>query len=192
MRFHTLTEEVVMKKSAIAAAISLAAFGSGLPAAADEHDTLARFKGGIGVIPVSSGVVAAGGNETQLTSEVVNRNFVRGVQPAGQIWVIETLDARVRATGHIKVEGKGLILGGGDNAGRATGQSVFATLICEAPPGPFTRRNTTLAGVQLAPNGDFKIDDMLSPAPPFACASPMLLIRTAGSGNWFAVGILDQ
>lgn len=156
-----------------------------LSAAADD-DTLARFKGGIGVIPVSSGVAPVA---SQLTSEVVNRNFVRGVQPAGQIWVINKLDARVRANGHITVDGKGLILGGGNSAGRATGQSVFATLICEAVA-PFTQRSTTLAGVQLAPNGDFKIDDMLSPAPPFECASPMLLIRTAGTGNWFAVGIL--
>jgi hypothetical protein len=38
-------------------------------------DTLASFKGGIGVIPVSSGVGTAG------TSEVVNRNIIRGVQP---------------------------------------------------------------------------------------------------------------
>jgi len=161
-----------------------------LSAAAD-NDTLARFKGGIGVLPVSSGVVVAANNTTQLTSEVVNRNFVREVQPAGQIWVIDKLDARVRANGHIKVDGKGLILGGGNNAGRATGQSVFATLICNAAA-PFTQFSTTLTGVLLANNGDFKIDDMLSPAPPFDCASPMLLIRTAGSGNWFAVGILKE
>lgn len=163
--------------------------GAALPlAAAADDDTLARFKGGIGVIPVSSGVAPV---VSQLTSEVVNRNFVRGVQPAGQIWVIDKLDARVRANGHIKVDGKGLILGGGNSAGRATGQAVFATLICAAAA-PFDQFSTTLTGVVLADNGDFKIDDMLSPAPPFDCASPMLLIRTAGSGNWFAVGILKQ
>jgi hypothetical protein len=158
-----------------------------LSAAAD-NDTLARFKGGIGVIPVSSGVAPV---VSQLTSEVVNRNFVRGVQPAGQIWVIEKLDARVRMNGHIRVKGEGLILGGGNNAGRATGQSVFATLICEAAA-PFVERSTNLAGVLLAPNGDFEINDTLAPLPPFECASPMLLIRTAGSGNWFAVGIPRQ
>jgi hypothetical protein len=110
---------------------------------------------------------------------------------SGQIWVIDKLDARVRASGNITVRGKGLILGGGNNAGRATGQRVFATLICEAAA-TFTERSTTLTGVLLADNGDFKIDDTLSPALPlpFACPSPMLLIRTAGSGNWFAVGIL--
>jgi len=158
-----------------------------LSAAADDN-TVARFKGGIGVIPVSSGVAPV---VSQLTSEVVNRNFVRGVQPAGQIWVIDKLDARVSMNGHIRVKGKGLILGGGNNAGRATGQSVFATLICEAAA-PFVERSTTLTGVLLAPNGDFEINDTLAPLPPFECASPMLLIRTAGSGNWFAVGIPRQ
>ena len=161
-----------------------------LPVLADDSDTLARFKGGIGVIPVSSGVASVA---SQLTSEVVNRNFVRGVQPAGQIWVIKDLDAHVKTDGAIKVRGKGLILGGGNNAGRATGQSVFATLICDAvAPAPFIPHSTNLAGVQLEDNGNFKIDDVLMPALPVVCDNPMLLIRTAGSGNWFAVGILDD
>jgi len=171
-----------MLKRALAGALFLGAV-SALSAMAAE-DTIARFKGGIGVIPVSSGVAPV---VSQLTSEVVNRNFVRGVQPAGQIWVIDKLDARVRANGQITVRGKGLILGGGNNAGRATGQSVFATLICDVTT--FTQYSTTLTGVPLADNGDFKIDDTLSIPAQFVCASPMLLIRTAGSGNWFAVGI---
>ena len=173
-----------MVKKALACTLFLGVVCA-MPAAAAD-DTIARFKGGIGVTPVSSGVAPVA---SQLTSEVVNRNFVRGVQPAGQIWVIDKLEARVRANGHIRVDGKGLILGGGNSAGRATGQAVFATLICEAAA-PFNQSSTSLTGVVLADNGDFVIDDMLSPAPPFACASPMLLIRTAGSGNWFAVGIL--
>jgi hypothetical protein len=148
---------------------------------ADEN--LARFKGGIGVIPVSSGV------GTAATAEVVNRNIVRGIQPPGQLWRITDLDALIKTNGDIKVQGKGLVLAGGNSAGRATGQSVFATLICEANA-PFTERSTNTAGVLLADNGDFRIDDVLTPIPPADCASPMLLIRTAGSGNWFAAGIL--
>jgi hypothetical protein len=149
-------------------------------------DTLVEFKGGIGVIPVSSGV------GTAATAEVVNRNIVRGVQPAGQIWVIDQLEAEVKTNGEIKVIGKGLILGGGNNAGRATGQSVFATLICEAAAS-FTERNTNLTGVPLSPDGDFEIDDELTPWPPAGladCVSPMLLIRNAAGLAWFAVGIL--
>lgn len=147
-------------------------------------DTLAKFEGGIGVIPVSSGV----GTATTVT--VVNRNIVRGVQPAGQIWVIRKLEAEVTTNGAIKVEGEGLVLGGGNNVGRATGQNVFATLICEAAA-PFTERHSDLAGVPLGPNGNFEIDDVLSPAPT-TCASPVLLIRNAANLNWFAAGILDE
>jgi len=164
------------------ASILLLGVASSLAAAAD--DTIARFKGGIGVIPVSSGV------GTGTTATDVNRNIVRGVQPPGQIWVIDKLDARVRANGQIRVDGKGLILAGGNNAGRAPALSVFATLICEAAA-PFTERSTNPAGVPLAADGDFKIDDMLSPLPPFDCASPMLLIRNTAGGAWFAVGILQ-
>jgi hypothetical protein len=181
-----------MKKILFVASLVILSGGLfALSVSADE--TLAKFKGGIGVIPVSSGVAPVA---SQLTSEVVNRNFVRGVQPAGQIWVIKDLDAHVKTNGAIKVNGKGLILGGGNNAGRAAGQRVFATLICDVPvtmpPTPFTQHSTTLTGVPLADNGDFKIDDVLAPALPVVCDNPMLLIRTAGSGNWFAVGILDD
>jgi len=147
------------------------------------HNTLVRFQGGIGVIPVSSGV------GTAATAEVVNRNIVRGVQPAGQIWVIRKLEAKVKTNGDIKVEGKGLILGGGDNAGRATGQSVFATLFCGTTT--ITEHSTTAVGVPLAADGDFEIDDVLMPIPTGGCASPRLLIRNAANLGWFAVGILD-
>ena len=122
----------------------------------------------------------------------MNRNIVRGVQPAGQIWVIRKLEAEVTTNGDIKVEGEGLVLGGGNSVGRATGQRVFATLICEATA-PFTERNSDLAGVPLAPNGDFRIDDVLSPAPT-TCDSPVLLIRSVAppNMNWFAAGILTS
>ena len=150
-------------------------------------DTLAKFKGGIGVHPVSnvSGTANADGSFPNVT-----RNIVRGVNPAGQVWVIDDLDARVSTSGDIKIRGKGPILAGGDSAGRASGQMVFATLICETAA-PFTARNTSAAGVPLADNGDFKIDDVLTPLPAGGCASPMLLIRSTGGGTWFAVGILS-
>src|SRR5262249_25561819 len=103
-----------------------------LPAAADEL----KFKGGIGVIPVSSGVAVPPTLATAPVVESVNRNIVRGVQPAGQIWVINDLDGKVKG-GRITVQGTGLVLGGGNSAGRATGQFVLATLICQAAA-PFT------------------------------------------------------
>ena len=154
------------------------------PLAAHADDSLVQFKGGIGVIPVSSGVGAAA------TAEVVNRNIARGVQPPGQPWVISALNAQVRTDGSIEVRGRGLLLAGGNGVGGTGGQSVFATLICEAAA-PFVLHNTTLTGVPLAPNGDFTIEDVLSPPPPTPCASPVLLIRNVAAGAWFAAGIPD-
>lgn len=116
----------------------------------------------------------------------MNRNVVRGVQPPGQIWVIRELRAEVRDDGRIRVQGRGLLLGGGNGIGGNANASVFATLICEAAA-PFTLHNTTLAGVALEPDGDFKIDDVLTPVP-VDCASPVLLIRNV-AGAWFAAGI---
>jgi hypothetical protein len=157
--------------------------GVGCSFAAAGGDTLVRFNGGIGVIPVSS---AAGVANADGTSSAVNRNVVRGVNPPGQIWRIADLQAEVSVDGRIRVSGKGLLLAGGNALGGNAGQSVFATLICEAAA-PFTLHNTTVTGVALEQNGDFEIDDVLTPVPS-ACASPVLLIRNV-AGAWFAAGI---
>jgi hypothetical protein len=150
--------------------------------AASGRDQLARFDGGIGVIPVSN--VAVNATTGVLT---VTRNVVRGVNPPGQIWVIADLKADVDLDGRISVRGRGLLLGGGNSIGQNANQSVLATLICEAAA-PFTLHNTAAAGVPLEPNGDFRIDDTLDPPVPSDCASPVLLIRNTG-GVWFAAGI---
>ncbi len=153
-----------------------------LSAAAD--DSLVKFKGGIGVIPVSS---AAGALNADGTSPNVNRNVVRGVNPPGQLWRIADLRADVKADGSVKVRGRGLLLAGGNGIGGNAGQSVRATLLCEvANP---VLRDTGLVPLEL--NGDFRIDDVLNPAPPADCASPVLLIRNPG-GAWFAAGILKR
>jgi len=151
-------------------AVALAALGFCLSAAAD--DRLARFEGGIGVIPTGSA------NTT-----------VRGVAAAGQIWVISRLSADIRSDGSISVDGRGLLLGAGNTVGTTNNVSVIATLICETAA-PFTERST--AGVPLEPNGDFRINDRISV--PSDCASPVLLIRNAtpnaaGVRGWFAAGI---
>jgi len=161
-------------KVALAGALCLL-LGSSLVA---KDDSLVRFDGGIGVIPVSN-VAVAGAVTT------VSRNIVRGVNPPGQIWVIDALKADVDNDGRIKVRGRGLLLGGGNGIGSNANQSVMATLICEAAA-PFTLRNTGL--VPLDASGDFHIDDVLDPAPTGECASPVLLIRNGG-GAWFAAGI---
>ena len=188
-----------MFKKALACTMLLSAVCS-LPAAAD---TPLQFKGGIGVHPVSSvtGCPAAPApcvtdpDDTispPPTPPTVNLNIVRGVSPAGQIWVINDLVATVHSDGHITVNGKGLVLAGGNNAGRPpAGAAVIATLIC-ATAAPFTQFSTSSAGVLLSPTGDFQINDTLSSPPPAGCnASPMLLIRNAANLGWFAVGIYN-
>jgi hypothetical protein len=122
----------------------------------------------------------------------VNRNVVRGQQPAGQIWLIDKLDAHVSANGNITVHGKGLVLGGGNNAGGVpAGLSVLATLSCSSS-GNFALSSTPLAGVAVSPNGDFQINAMLSPKPTFAsCTNPLLLIQSAANFHWFALGIVN-
>jgi hypothetical protein len=151
-------------------------------------DTLVRFKGGIGDIPVSN---VAGTANPDGTFPNVTRNIVRLVNPAGQIWVISALRADVKVDGSIYVDGRGLLLGGGNQIGFNANASVFATLICEAVA-PFTEHSANAAGVALAPNGDFQIDDVLAPAPPAVCDSPVLLIRNVADQSWFAAGIPKQ
>jgi hypothetical protein len=161
-----------MVRGLLVALVALAIAGI---AAAQENTDL-TFRGAIGVIPVTG--VAAGG--------AVNLNVVRGVNPAGP-WRIADLDADVRSDGHIRVKGRGLLLAAGNGIGTNAGASVFATLFC-GPAATATAHSSNR--VALEADGDFRIDDLLSPAPPTFCDIPVLLIRNgAGSGVWFAAGI---
>jgi hypothetical protein len=157
---------------------------SALRGAAQEN-SLVRFKGGIGVDPVSDVVVSTA--TPPVTT--VTANTVRGISPPGQIWVIAGLDAGVNTDGRILVRGRGLLLGGGNGIGTNGGQSVFATLFCGAAASA-TASSSNTTGVPLAADGDFVIDDVLSPAPASPCDTPVLLIRTtAGTNAWFAAGV---
>jgi hypothetical protein len=150
----------------------------------DRADTLVRFKGGIGVDPISNVTVSG-------TTITASPNTVRGVSPPGQIWVIAGLTATVSVDGRIRVSGRGLLLGGGNGIGTNGGQSVFATLFC-GPAASASASSTSVTGVPLEADGDFTIKDVLSPAPPNPCATPVLLIQTTGGTHpWFAAGIED-
>ena len=102
-------------------------------------------------------------------------------------WRIADLDADVRSDGRIRVKGRGLLLAAGNGIGTNAGANVFATLFC----GPATAATAHSSNrVALDADGDFRIDDQLSPALPGSCSTPVLLIRNgAGSGVWFAAGI---
>jgi hypothetical protein len=157
-------------------ALAALAFTGIASAQTDNLNIELRFKGGIGVIPVTG--VAANGT--------VNLNVVRGVNPAGP-WRIADLEAQLRSDGRIRIGGKGLLLAAGNGIGTNAGASVRASLFCGAAA-IATEHDTNLAGVPLAPNGDFTINDLLTPLPPTPCDHPVLLIRSVG-GVWFAAGI---
>jgi len=145
-----------------------------------QENTGLKFKGGIGVIPVT-GVTASG---------TTNLNIVRGVNPAGP-WRITDLVAIVGADGHITVRGRGLLLAAGNGIGTNAGASVHATLFC-GPAATATAFDE--AGVALESDGDFTIDDFLTGIGPLPspCENPVLLIRNGalpGQGVWFAAGI---
>ena len=169
----------MMKK----AAVLLMALGIVAQLKAHERDALARFDGAVGVIPVANG---AGPANVDGTLPNVKLNVVRGIPPGAGPWRIADLKAEIDLYGRIKVRGKGLLLASGNSIGQNANQRVFATLVCEAVA-PFVEHSSTLAGVPLEANGDFRIDDILSPVPS-SCASPVLLIRNTG-GVWFAAGI---
>jgi len=144
-------------------------FVVGAMAQSARAQNLVMFNGGIGDITTGSADTT-----------------VLGVPAAGQIWVIRNLTAEVRVGGLIQVNGQGLLLGAGNAIGSNANASVFATLFC-ANDGNVAH-STSAAGVPLQVNGDFRIQDSLSPAPPNTCTSPVLLIRSTG-GAWFAAGI---
>jgi hypothetical protein len=164
------------------AAVVLFALGIIGPVSAQQRDLLARFDGGIGVIPVSNG---AGPVNPDGTFPNVKLNVVRGVFPGAGPWRIAELRADIDTEGRIRARGRGLLLASSNSIGQNANQSVFATLICEAAA-PFVEHNTAFS-VPLEANGDFRIDDTLNPVPS-SCPSPVLLIRNKG-GVWFAAGI---
>jgi hypothetical protein len=169
-------------KNVLRALIAVALLTGTVATAAMADGILVKFKGGIGVNPVSS---VAGTPNADGTFPNVNRNDVRGIPPGGQPWVIESLKANVMVDGRIRVDGRGLLFSGGNGIGTAGGQQVKAVLFCGPVPG-FTTHNSGL--VALEPDGDFTIDGVLDPTPPNSCDNPVLLIVNSG-GRWFAAGI---
>ncbi len=155
--------------------VALVAVGISGIATAQENTDL-KFRGGIGVIPVT-GVAATG---------AVNLNVVRGINPAGP-WRIADLDATVTSDGHIRAKGRGLLLAAGNGIGTNAGASVFASLFCGAAA---TATEHDSGRVALDADGDFRISALLTPALTGTCDTPVLLIRNGGaSGVWFAAGI---
>jgi len=148
--------------------------------AAAPHNGDVRFDGGIGVIPVIG--VSAGPPAAAVL------NVVRGVNPGGIPWRIEKLKANWNHDGNVHIDGKGLVLAGGNSAGTRGGISaVMASFFCGAG---VTTPMLTTGAIPLDLAGNFKFDGEGFAIPPDPCDSPVLLIRTT-SGAWLAAGIAD-
>lgn len=156
----------MMKKTLSAGLLSLASLA---PLAAHAADPLVRFEDGIGSQPLRSGGTP---------------NVVQGVNPGGLPWVISRLSADVSTDGQVRVDGRGLLLAGGNGIATNGNQSVRARLFCGGVPS-----DSDL--VPLDARGDFRITGLLSPIPTSPCVSPTLLI-VSGGGAWFAAGIPKQ
>jgi hypothetical protein len=162
------TQEDTMRHLIRALALAAATIA---PFAAAAADLLVRFEGGIGSQPLRASAPG-----------VPATNDVNGTPPGGRPWLISGLSADVRTDGSIRVEGRGLILGGGATIGTGGGQSVRARLYCAGVP------HDSIDLVPLEANGDFRIGGFLGATPPAVCSNPALLIINA-NGSWFAAGI---
>lgn len=155
-----------MIRSALAAAVLAT-----LSTAALADDNLVRFEGAVGSQPLRSGGLT---------------NDVFGVLPGGRPWLISGLSAFVKKDGRVSVVGRGLILGGGPSVGTSGGIAVKAKLLCPTSSTAATQHDS--GTVTMEPDGDFRIDDTLTPPPPAECTNGVLLI-TSGGNSWFAAGI---
>jgi hypothetical protein len=189
-----------MFKKALACTMFLGAVCT-LPAtAADDRDVLFKFDGAIGSQPLRAGPVS---------------NIVGGVAPGGAPWPIKSLKAVIRTDGGIHIAVKGILLGGTDNIGTRGGpRRMVVSLFCRGPvvpptvAGPLLTTSYNSEFVDLDPNGNFKLDSVLTNAtgatPPADCGDtidnrPVLLVRTvtaatatppSAPSSWFAAGIL--
>jgi len=167
----------------LVASAPFVAMANGFSLNRHDADRDLRFRGGIAVDPVLN--IAAG-------TGLPNSNTVCGVPPGATPWRIGSLQAEVDPDGRIRVKGRGLLVAGGNSIGTNAGQTVQAELFCSAPMGTCgTPSFTSSSGVPLAADGDFEINDTLSPIPSFPCANPVLLITQipAKGGRWFVAGI---
>ena len=97
----------------------------------------------------------------------------------------------MKVEGQIRLSGRGLLLAGGNGqVPERTGDRVSLLLSSAGLPPALLLPAQVQPGVPLEADGDFTINDVLSPAPPNPCTTPVLLIQTTGGTHpWFAAGI---
>src|SRR5215212_392160 len=112
--------------TALVALAGTALLASGVAQAAQP---LLMFVGGIGSQPLASGGITPA-TATTPAVQLVTTNNVFDVNPGGRPWVIERLSATIDINSNITVDGRGLLLAGGNAVARTGGQSVRPLLLC--------------------------------------------------------------
>jgi hypothetical protein len=117
------------------------------------------------------------------------------VNAAGGIWVTTGGEARVNLAGGLRFRIEGLVRADGNDVGTpGDNTEVRGTLVCDTN-GSAGGGNSVLVPtplVSLSAQGDAEFNGNVGPLPGACLNEPDIafLVRSAGSGNWFAAGIV--
>ncbi|MDA4118145.1 MAG: hypothetical protein OK455_07360 [Thaumarchaeota archaeon] len=106
---------------------------------------------------------------------------VAGINPAGGAWMVAAAEADLLGSGQINISLQGLVLVSTGTV--PAGLNIEATLACQT--GTSTWSYTTTSPVPLPSSGNAVINQAITLPTP--CPAPIVLIRSATSGSWFAV-----
>ena len=112
---------------------------------------------------------------------------LRGINGGGIAWTIGEASGELRASGHLEISVKGLVLAAGANAGSNPSATFKGLVSCVNSDGTFTNIFTepfpATTGPASAGGGNAEIEaDLVLPQP---CIAPIVFV-TSGTGNWFA------
>lgn len=120
-------------------------------------------------------------NFVGVSGPFLGANPIRGVTGAGAPWVLDEIEAEVRADGRIIVKVEGLVL---TNTGSNPVPFFRAILSCLVPSGTtVTTVNLATGNFSANQDGDARIRDTLSL--PSSCIAPIVFVTNSGL-RWFA------
>ena len=116
-------------------------------------------------------------------------NAIRGVTGAGAPWVIDRADIKLRASGRLEVEVRGLVIapnGPAAVAGTNPVPLMKVTVSCLSDAGANAPMNVSTAPFAVDPAGNGETETMVSlPSP---CIAPIIFVANSNAaGAWFAV-----
>ena len=112
---------------------------------------------------------------------------LRGINGGGLPWTVSSAMGYLTASGHLKIEVKGLVFAAGPNTGSNTVTSFRALVSCVQSDGTFANVLTgafpATLGAASSGGGDADIEtDVTLPQP---CIAPIIFVTSPG-GSWFA------